>query len=134
MTTRRRLLQSAGVIVLTGLAGCSALGDGDGETPTLTVRVSNQTDASEAVTVRVTDSDGSLVGEVAEETVQSGVSVAVERTGTADERYTISVRGDRWATGALWTPESCSDYTVVTTLSESEGTPEVALDSSCADS
>jgi hypothetical protein len=96
--------------------------------------VSNQTDAAETVTIRVTDSDGAPNGEVTERTIEPGVSIAVERGGTTDEQYKISVTGERWATGSLWTPESCRDYTVITTLSETEGTPSVDVGSVCEES
>lgn len=127
--TRRAVLTSAGAVTLAGLAGCTS--PGQTSEPTLTIRVSNQTDAAETVTIRVTDSDGAPNGEVTERTIEPGVSIAVERGGTTDEQYKISVTGERWATGSLWTPESCRDYTVITTLSETEGTPSVDVGSVC---
>lgn len=130
--TRRAVLTSAGAVTLAGLAGCTS--PGDTTEPTLTIRVSNQTDASETVTIRVTDSDGTPNGEVTERTIEPGVSIAVERDGTTDQQYKISVTGERWATGSLWTPEACRDYTVVTTVSETEGTPSVDVESVCEES
>ena len=129
--TRRAVLTSAGAVTLAGFAGCTS--PGQTSDPTLTIRVSNQTDASETVTIRVTDSDGTPNGEVTERTIEPGVSIAVERGGTAGQQYKISVTGERWATGSLWTPESCRDYTVVTTLSERDGTPSVDVESICED-
>ena len=133
--TRRTVLRSMGAACLVGLAGCTSPGgtDPNSDEPTLTVRISNQTDTPAPVTVRVTDPDGDLLGEVGEETVPANVSTAIERTGSTGTRYSIAVTGERWATGALWTPDSCRDYTVVTALDERDGTPSVTLESSCDD-
>ena len=122
-----------GAACLVGLAGCTSPGgtDRNSDEPTLTVRISNQTDTPAPVTVRVTDPDGDLLGEVAAETVPANVSTAIERTGSAGTRYSVAVTGERWATGALWTPDACPDYIVVTTLDERDGTPSVTLDSTC---
>jgi len=130
-TTRRRTLQSVGAIAGFALAGCSSPGQSEGQTR-LTIRTNNQSGTSQTFSVSVTDSDGEVVVERPDVTVPDGVSQAVEETGLDGDSYTIRVTGDRWATSGVWQPDTCRDYTFLTTLDSPETTPAVTARASCS--
>lgn len=128
MISRREFLIGTGAVAL---AGCTSPQSTRPETD-LTVQIRNRTDATETVAITVTDSEDSTVVDV-EESVPASVSNSVQRSGLAGDAYTIGVEGDRWATGGVWDPDTCRNYTFITTLDETDGVPRVAADAQCAD-
>lgn len=93
--------------------------------------INNQRDAAQAVTVTVTDAEGTVRLDTSA-TVEGSVSRPFESHGYEDGQYSIRVQGPDWATGSVWRPASCRSYEFLTRLEADDETPMVTAESTCA--
>jgi len=126
-TSRRAYLRLAPMLAVGGVSGClGSDGDEDGH---LSVSVRNQTDEAVPVTATVANDEGEEW--VYEGDVGAGVAAAFVDEQYPPGRYTIEVRGNRWAASGLWNTETCTDYAFVATLSAGADGPMIEAASSC---
>ena len=130
--SRRRILGAVGAGAVLALAGCLGQSPADEPDRSLAVEVRNETSTTQQYTVTVLADDVTVLT-LADQRVAPDVNARHEPGDLTAPNYEIRVRGDNWATAGTWNPAACPAKTFVTTLTADAGTPDVTVETDCAE-
>ncbi|WP_435358791.1 hypothetical protein [Haloarchaeobius sp. DFWS5] len=131
--SRRQLLGSVSLALVTGLAGCTFAADFGGESAgTLFVDLHNEGETPTTVTVSLRDEAGTVVDEWPATVVPAGTTdtFRFDRTGGP---YEVVVDADGFASSSRWELGDCAEARFVTRWGEADGKPFTAVVTKCDD-